>query len=142
MSSTQELVLACAAMALLCGVVLLRLLLVRVGEMKARRLGMQDVSTSLQVTAGLSKVQAADNFKNLFEVPVLFYALCALLLATQQASPGMVQAAWIYVGLRWLHSLIQCTYNNVTHRFGVYFISTMWLMGMWAAMCAHILELA
>ncbi len=139
MPLSNQLVLACVAMAMLSGIVLLRLLLVRVSEMKARRLGMQDVSTSLKVGAKLSNVQAADNFRNLFEMPVLFYALCAVLLATQQATPMLVQAAWVYVGLRYVHSLIQCSYNNVTHRFVVYFASSMLLLGMWGTVGLDVL---
>ncbi len=139
MPLSNQLVLACVAMAMLSGIVLLRLLLVRVSEMKARRLGMQDVSTSLKVGAKLSNVQAADNFRNLFEMPVLFYALCAVLLATQQATAMLVQAAWVYVGLRYVHSLIQCSYNNVTHRFVVYFASSMLLLGMWGTVGLDVL---
>ncbi len=139
MPLSNQLVLACVAMAMLSGIVLLRLLLVRVSEMKARRLGMQDVSTSLKVGGKLSNVQAADNFRNLFEMPVLFYALCAVLLATQQATAMLVQAAWVYVGLRYVHSLIQCSYNNVTHRFVVYFASSMLLLGMWGTVGLDVL---
>ncbi len=139
MPLSNQLVLACVAMAMLSGIVLLRLLLVRVSEMKARRLGMQDVSTSLKVGAKLSNVQAADNFRNLFEMPVLFYAQCAVLLATQPATAMLVQAAWVYVGLRYVHSLIQCSYNNVTHRFVVYFASSMLLLGMWGTVGLDVL---
>jgi hypothetical protein len=130
----NQLILACAAMAMLSGIVAMRLLYVRVGEMKAKQIDMQEVSTSLQVSARLQAVQASDNFKNLFELPVLFYAFCALLLATQQASKPLVVAAWAYVALRYLHSLIQCTYNLVQHRFLAFMISTVLLMGMWGTL--------
>ena len=39
------------------------------------------------MAARLENVQGADNFRNLFEVPVQFYALAAIALATQQ-TPG------------------------------------------------------
>lgn len=82
----HHLVLASATLALLSGLVMLRLLWVRVGEMKALRLNLQDVNTSQAVNHRLSQVQASDNFRNLFEMPVLFYALCAVLLAGSWAS--------------------------------------------------------
>jgi hypothetical protein len=129
-----QLVLACAAMALLSGMVAMRLLYVRVNEMKAQRIDMQEVSTSLQVSSRLQAVQASDNFKNLFEMPVMFYALCAVLLATQQASAPLVAAAWAYVALRYVHSLIQCTYNLVQHRFLAFISSTLLLLSMWGSL--------
>jgi hypothetical protein len=131
MPYATQLVLACAALALLSGTVAMRLLYVRVNEMKAKRIDMQEVSTSLQVGARLQSVQASDNFKNLFEMPVLFYALCAVILATQQASAPLVMGAWAYVALRYVHSLIQCTYNLVLHRFLAFMSSTVVLMGLW-----------
>jgi hypothetical protein len=67
-----------AAMALLVLVVGIRLFSVRVSEMRQKRVRPQAVATSLQMTAALERVQAADNFKNLFELPVLF--LCAVYL--------------------------------------------------------------
>jgi hypothetical protein len=47
-------------------------------------------------------------------------------------------AAWAYVALRALHSLIHVTYNRVTHRFLVYVASTLLLFGMWIAFIARI----
>ncbi len=137
MNATQQLVSACMAMVMLVFFVGLRMLLVRVAEMRASRLQMQDVATSAQ-TAQLKNVQASDNFKNLFEVPVLFYALCAIAIASQKIPDFLPAAAWGYVALRYLHSLIQCTYNRVAHRFTVFFISfglivAMWLGFVWQA---------
>ena len=72
----------------------------------------------------------SDNFKNLFEVPVLFYALGLLLYATQQVDRGYVAAAWIFVAFRVAHSLVHCTINKVTLRFALYLMSTLavWFM--------------
>ncbi len=134
MSAVSQIVLACAALAGLSGLVMLRLLWVRVSEMKARQVGMHQVSTSQEVNARLSQVQASDNFRNLFEMPVLFYAWCAVLLATEHATDEMALAAWAYVGLRVVHSLIQCGPNQVTHRFVAYFLSSLWLLGMWGTL--------
>ena len=88
--------------------------------------------------ASSSAPQAADNFRNLFEVPVLFYVLCIALALNGGSTPGFVAAAWAYVGLRALHSLIHVTYNRVVHRFLVYVASTLLLFGMWIAFFARI----
>jgi hypothetical protein len=71
-------------------------------------------------------------------VPVLFYLLCVALVLTGGSTPGFVTAAWAYVALRALHSLIHATYNRVVHRFLVYVASTLLLFGMWAAFLGRI----
>jgi hypothetical protein len=70
------------------------------------------------------------NFKNLFEVPVLFYVMCFYLAATGTADSIAVDCAWLFVSFRVLHSIIQCSYNNVNHRFAAYFFSciALWVM--------------
>lgn len=73
----------------------------------------------------------SDNLQNLFEMPVLFYVVCLALAVTGQATPALVTAAWVYVALRAVHSLIHCTYNTVLHRFLAYALSSLVLAGMW-----------
>jgi hypothetical protein len=77
----------------------------------------------------------SDNFKNLFELPVLFYALCLYLFATSQVDGAYVAAGWLYAVLRALHSAVHCTFNHVLTRFWVYFASCLALayMGVRAA---------
>lgn len=73
---------------------------------------------------------SSNNLKNLFELPVLFYALCLILLLTQRVDETYLYAAWAYVGLRIIHSAIHCTVNIVMWRFIVYALSSLvlWLM--------------
>ena len=47
------------------------------------------------------------------------------------ASQFFAVVAWIFVGSRALHSLIQCSYNRVMHRFTVYAIGTVALWVFW-----------
>lgn len=65
----------------------------------------------------------SDNFENLFELPVLFYALSLYLFATSQVDGAYVVAAWIFVVFRALHSAVHCTFNLVTLRFCLYLAS-------------------
>jgi hypothetical protein len=62
----------------------------------------------------------SNNFKNLFELPVLFYGLCLYLFVTESAAAADVYAAWLFVGFRTVHSLIHCTVNIVIARFAAY----------------------
>lgn len=109
----------------------------RLGEMRARKIDPQSLATAGALAGRLERTQAAENFRNLFEVPVLFYLLCIALALNGGSTPGFVTAAWAYVGLRALHSSIHVTYNRVMHRFLVYVASTLLLFGMWIAFFAR-----
>lgn len=75
------------------------------------------------------------NFRNLFELPVVFYALCLYLYVTHGVDEVYVVAAWAFFGLRLLHSLIHSTSNIVMFRFVAYMASalTLWFMVLRAA---------
>ena len=72
----------------------------------------------------------AHNFRNLFELPVIFYALCLYLHVTGTATAADLTAAWLFVGFRALHSLIHSTVNIVMGRFLAYLAATLalWFM--------------
>lgn len=133
MNSTAYLLASCLAMVLLTFVVGARLLFVRVKEMREKRVHPQSASTSLQMAAKLQNVQAADNFRNLFEVPVLFYALVTVALATSHTPGWLVAGAWLFVVLRAVHSYIHCTYNKVMHRFPVFLLGFGIVVALWVA---------
>jgi hypothetical protein len=64
------------------------------------------------------------------EQPTLFYAI-ALTLALMDFGGGInYWLAWGYVGLRIVHSLIQATYNRVLHRFIVFALASICLLGL------------
>ncbi len=67
----------------------------------------------------------SDNLQNLFEVPVLFYALALLLLATRQVDATYLAAAWVFVAFRTLHSAVHCSVNIVMLRFYLYLVSAL-----------------
>ncbi|ALS96850.1 MAPEG family protein [Lacimicrobium alkaliphilum] len=71
------------------------------------------------------------NFDNLFEVPVLFYAAGACAMALNMASEWLLIFAWLFVGLRVIHSLIHITYNNPLHRFMAFLLSFVSVVAMW-----------
>ncbi|SLJ84640.1 hypothetical protein DABAL43B_1444 [Psychrobacter sp. DAB_AL43B] len=98
----------------------------------------QSIRTPAKLTALLpeSVNLPAYNLQNLFEMPVLFYVIClsAELLRIQDMTltNWLYQAAWAFVILRAVHSVIQCSYNQVMHRFIVYILScaTLWIMAI------------
>ena len=78
----------------------------------------------------------SDNLKNLFEIPVLFYAIALHLFATSQVDAAYVGAAWVFVVFRVLHSAVHCTFNLVMLRFYLYLVATLavWFMVLRAAL--------
>jgi hypothetical protein len=78
----------------------------------------------------------SDNLKNLFEIPVIFYALAFYLFATKQVDTAYVAAAWVFVAFRVLHSAVHCTFNLVMLRFYLYLFAALavWLIAIRAAL--------
>jgi hypothetical protein len=78
----------------------------------------------------------SDNLKNLFEMPVIFYALALYLFVTRQVDATYVYAGWAFVGFRALHSAVHCTFNAVLLRFYLYLFSTIavWFVAVRAAL--------
>lgn len=78
-----------------------------------------------------AKVQwKAHNYNHLLEQPVLFYAVCLLLILLAADSRWAVWLAWAYVALRVAHSLVQATVNVVRFRFLVFFAASLALIGL------------
>jgi hypothetical protein len=77
----------------------------------------------------------SDNLKNLFEMPVLFYAMALYLYSVGQVDSVHLTAAWVFVAFRGAHSAVHCTVNIVMVRFGLYALSSLalWFMALRAA---------
>lgn len=105
----------------------------RVGYMIAHRIPAQKASTPEKGAALLpeSVNNSANNLKNLFELPVIFYALCIYLIATGQVANADVWLGYAYLLLRVAHSLVHCTSNIVMLRFQIYVASSLVL---WASL--------
>ena len=78
----------------------------------------------------------SDNLKNLFEIPVLFYALAMYLFVNNQVDAVYMVAAWIFFAFRALHSAVHCTFNLIILRFYLYLASTLavWFIAIRAAL--------
>lgn len=104
----------------------------RLSQMSALRIHPQQVADSKSMNARIPRMQASDNFRNLFELPVLFYLLALTHALLGTAGPVDLALAWGFVLLRGLHSLIHLSYNRVMHRFGAYLGSAVLLWVAWA----------
>lgn len=137
---TRLIFLPALAMAALTFVVWCRMYFMRVAQMKRERIHPQSVATSAQAAARLTDSRAADNFRNLFELPVLFYMALVVAATTGQVTTAVLALAWAFVALRVAHSWIHCTYNRVMHRFSVYAVGGMVLWALWVVLGVQLLR--
>jgi hypothetical protein len=114
------------------------LFICRISFITSQKISSQDLSVpgTLAQISPPSVSNPSDNFKNLFEIPVLFYVLVLYLFITQQVDNVYVNAAWIFVAFRALHSAVHCTFNLIMLRFYLYLIATLtlWFMLFRAAL--------
>ena len=80
------------------------------------------------------------NYTHLLEQPTIFYAIVITLALMGMDQPVNVWLAWGYVGLRILHSLIQCTSNIVRFRFPIFSLASLCLLGLTVHAGARILH--
>lgn len=126
------------AMVALTFVVLMTMFRRRVAEMKRERIHPQAVATSAQSAARLTDCGPADNFRNLFELPVLFYFALLVCAITGLHDIATLALAWAFVSARALHSAIQCSYNKVMHRFRAYVLGAAILLALWVRLAIHL----
>jgi hypothetical protein len=116
------------------------LLFQRMGHIKRNPPTREDFATGAAALHYFEPVEmASNNFRNLFELPVLFFALVPLLLVTGHAGPVQVGLAWLYVALRAVHSAIHIGRGPVPRRFLAHLASTIVLMAMWIGLVARMI---
>ena len=119
-------------------VVTIRMYRVRIAEIRANRISPQSIANSRQAAEKLQDINASDNFRNLLELPVLFFAICPILYMTGNVSTLQLSLAWIFVALRCTHSFIHVTYNRVMHRFRAFFGSMICVFAMWVVLAVQL----
>ena len=73
-----------------------------------------------------------NNYQNQFELPVLYYAALALVLATDLADAQPIALSWAFMATRFVHSFIHTGANVMVQRFYAFLaggacIALMWL---------------
>jgi hypothetical protein len=72
----------------------------------------------------------AHNYNHLMEQPTLFYAVALTLALLNQGDGINLILAWAYVGFRIAHSLVQAMTNVVSHRFLLFSLASLALLGL------------
>lgn len=112
----------------------------RIAFYKTNRVHPQKTATSAQMAAVMPDSRAPDNFRNLFELPVMFYVAVLTIYITNNFSMTFLALAWGYVVARYAHSFIHCTSNNVMHRFYAFVTSCTLLSCIWLMLAYQLLK--
>ena len=83
-------------------------------------------------------IKRAANFRNQFELPVLFYAAVAFALLTKGADLPMIVLAWLFVLTRVIHAAIHVGPNKVRWRTPAYALGFLILVIMWVKLVLHV----
>ncbi|AKE51158.1 MAPEG family protein [Kangiella geojedonensis] len=105
---------------------------------RTQRLHPQKTATRKGMSEHMEDERAADHFKNLFEMPVLFYLAVLISMMTSTSSYWLLGLAWLYVICRIAHAYIHCSYNNVFHRFKAFISSYFVLLALWVVLILDI----
>ena len=127
------------AMFLLVCLVAATMLRRRIAFYKLNRVHPQKTATSAQMTAVMPDSRAPDNFRNLFELPVMFYVAALTIFVTGNICVPHLILAWGYVVARYAHSFIHCTSNVVMHRFYAFLTSCVLLVCIWLMLAYQLL---
>ncbi|MBC8197646.1 MAG: MAPEG family protein [Candidatus Marinimicrobia bacterium] len=73
----------------------------------------------------------SQHYKNLFELPILFYTWIGLLLILNQWTQIDVYLAWIFVLSRYVHSFIRVPNNKVHLRFYIFLMGFTTILICW-----------
>jgi len=110
------------------------MLYIRLGieKSKAVKAGSVDLKkTALNTKAWPEHVvKVSNNIGNQFETPMLFYTLSVIVYLTSSVDVVVISLMSIYALSRYLHSYIHVTTNYVPHRFKLFLVGILILLGM------------
>ena len=70
-------------------------------------------------------------YMNLLELPVLFYVVCLLMLATGRFDFVQISLAWVFVVARTVHAFVHIAFNYVPLRFAAFVGGVVTLAVIW-----------
>jgi len=85
-------------------------------------------------------LQAEQHFTNLYETPVLFYAVVILIYVTNMTNLFSLILAWAYVATRLVHAYVHMGQNRILHRRNVFLVSITILAMLWSYVFINLLN--
>ena len=109
----------------------------RYAAVKGRDVRPKDILLGQQAwPARVAQIDRA--FHNQMELPVVFYALVAMVLAARAETPAFVWWEWLFVALRLAHAFVHVTSNQLALRFGLFVAGALTLIAMWLWFAARL----
>ncbi len=93
----------------------------RVAAVQARKVRISEITLGSDKYPDAAR-KAGNALNNQFQLPVMFYALVAILLIIDQTNIVQVYLGWAFVISRFIHAGIHITKNDLNLRFGVYLL--------------------
>lgn len=101
--------------------------------------GKADFASKETVTRYFQPVERpAENLANLFEMPMLYFVVVLILIATNQVNDIQTVLAWGFVQFRALHSVVHIGRNVVRTRARLYIVSCIILSAMWIGLAVDL----
>lgn len=119
------------ALVLLTFTIAMYMLGLRISAVKSGQVKLSAFRLNSEETMSPRMLQAARNYSNLFEMPMLFYAAGAVTLALGLDSVVITVLAWLFVASRIVHSLIHITSNHVIRRMQAFMAGNVCVLLMW-----------
>jgi hypothetical protein len=120
-------------------VVLISLAPARGRSMRANRQRLSDADVELGRNLWSDQAtKRANNFRNQFEIPILFYAVVAFALITKGADSVMIVLAWLFVLSRLAHAAVHVGPNKIRWRAPIYVFGVAVILAMWVKLALHV----
>lgn len=128
---TSSLIFPMFALIILTFIVMYSMLFFRVKAVKQRKISPRyfKLNKGEEIPAQIEAI--SQNYTNLFELPILFYTVCIVVMVSGVNSEYYIYHAWAFVFFRYVHSYIHTTYNHILHRLAAFALSGFVLLSTW-----------
>jgi hypothetical protein len=110
----------------------------RAASNRARRKSLDDIAMNRPEDWDEQATKVANNFKNQFEIPLLFFAAIAMALALKLVDPVLVAFAWLFVTARIVQTAIHLGPNKVGPRALAYLVGVAAVLAMWVLLAVRV----
>ncbi|MBS0242629.1 MAG: MAPEG family protein [Proteobacteria bacterium] len=111
----------------------------RSASMKERRQTLSDPDVRLSRNEWSEQAtKISRNYANQFELPVLFYAVCAFALLVKAVDFPMLALAWVFAISRLIHAAVHVGPNIVMVRGLVFLVGAIAVGVMWVMLAIHL----
>lgn len=102
----------------------------RIPAISKAKINPQDAAGKGKLELPYEVTRVADNYNHLHEQPTIFYALALVAQMAGATDTTNITLAWVYVGVRFVHSIAQAAIGIIVLRFLIFSISSLVLLAL------------